>query len=532
MKVHGANSSLYSVRCNIMLKKIAVFLVFVMMSVSNPSSLFSQVLFEVPDTTPNYTGYRYLEECAAALDRIYKDSFHSSKLWMDTARINYKLELMTAYPEDAIKAGKACVKNKNIDTIQRTIGGPIARTLLLIGSEKDAKQLYDRLYEGGTSEERVKLAIEWMNIYADARPMRLEAMKTLYQNAKLEPWADTADGVMLELGAILARSAWVVGDTLFAMSLGKEVIERNEKLTLDQRNYGERAGGGWNLDRTIYIDRHVYRFVYGQALVDSLIAGHTALRGWHLERLKRVFGDTIAINGNRYWNERRFPQLTGDFMFKSKEHIGADGLMEYVAVPKEERSPVPESGKINMIVSLQAGCNMWTNNISTPPGNDVTHRSNKTPQFCFETISQLRRIKEKFPEVDLTIITRTYGTVGRSAPLTPEQEADTLAKYFLGFLKVPGRLLIENTPWIKLPGNPLDLRRVDLPTPNQDSLQGFSGVSAQHLRVHVLDADGKMFFDSEGFFLRALGPELRLEEEIAAVLRRKPKQGITGQYDQ
>lgn len=499
---------------------IRIFIVTTLISFfSTPS--FAQTLFKLQDTTPNYLGYKYIEECASAARRIGQKHLDLDPRWIDTTQRDIQQELLSPYPDQAIAAGRLCMSNKNMDTISVELSREVANVLLVLGLDGMVDHLYQRLLEAQSPDKRAKLMVEWMYSYGSARPVRFESMMSVYERIKLEAWADTANILMLEVSAVMAGTAFAVGDTQYAMTLGKEVVEQNEKLSVDQRNVdGDGVVGAMrNFKRTMYIKDSVYSRLFRKSFLDSLSVGPDARRAWFVQLVSRVFGDTTWMDNHVV--EGPFPRLSGDFMFRGTGDIGSNGLASYASVPKEEWKSVPEKGKVNLLVNLRNGiCNQYRNSFP-PPGNIWTQRDNNNwSPACIETLSALRRLKERNPEIVLTLVTRTYGTVGYSAPLTPEQEADTLAKFYLGLLRMPANLVIETTPWIRMPGNPLDDRRVDQQTPNQDSLERNRFGSGNDLIVHCVDQDGNLFC-REPNMVRRVARELTLEDELAAVVKRK-----------
>lgn len=82
--------------------------------------------------------------------------------------------------------------------------------------------------------------------------------------------------------------------------------------------------------------------------------------------------------------------------------------------------------------------------------------------------NKMRRYKELYPDLEIIVLSDTYGTVGQLGPLTPADEADTLAKLFLGYHRVPAHLVVEHTPFFHVDAP--DGRRIDLPTPQMELL--------------------------------------------------------------
>jgi len=95
--------------------------------------------------------------------------------------------------------------------------------------------------------------------------------------------------------------------------------------------------------------------------------------------------------------------------------------------------------------------------------------------------AMLRRLHAKFgDDLNITIMTRTYGFMGGSAPLSVAQEVDSIRHYYLDVHKLPVTVAVVETQFDRLP----DGRRIDRAMPaEQTMLYQFGAVLA--------DRDGK-----------------------------------------
>lgn len=87
---------------------------------------------------------------------------------------------------------------------------------------------------------------------------------------------------------------------------------------------------------------------------------------------------------------------------------------------------------------------------------------------CNAVYNGMRDLKEVYPDLEIIVLSNTYGTVGQLGPLALADEADTLAKLFLGHGRVSAHLVVEHTPFFHVEAP--DGRRIDLPTPQMDLL--------------------------------------------------------------
>lgn len=92
----------------------------------------------------------------------------------------------------------------------------------------------------------------------------------------------------------------------------------------------------------------------------------------------------------------------------------------------------------------------------------------------------LRRLKAKFPELDIVITVQTSGSFLDLEPPDPETEAGYLHSYLKGFLKMPGVIAVTNTSFWRLPG--YDRRRINEQTLNQ----------INNVREGIIDKEGNV----------------------------------------
>ena len=151
------------------------------------------------------------------------------------------------------------------------------------------------------------------------------------------------------------------------------------------------------------------------------------------------------------------PPLTGEFVFAP----GGERLHGAVAGPNSSTGPTvsrPTRGKVSIVVFLYGGCRA-----ESPVVVGKVRESFRTGD-CLAAYTMLHRLARQFPEVEITIASRTIGYVGDTRPLTPAEEADVLQSWWLGFHRLPATLIIENTQFFRL--EKYDRRRIDLPADN------------------------------------------------------------------
>lgn len=474
--------------------------------------LTAQVLFEFPDDVPAYSDYKYLNECYVAISRL-----NNKRSVADTSRWDWNV-VNIPFSDSAIDAGRKCMENKSADTVSGKTARFIAEILLQIGWDEHVKTLYDRLLRSTAPEEIPTLKVELMRLYFKARPMRVADMKGLYEQTKADPNADSLAEFIVALGIQLTRGAVQSGDTVLAMSVGRETIDRHAKLSFEARtsttSNSDFATGAL---AALALIREVIPVVYRKEMLDSIGTGTDAYVGWlkgasfmalgksekAVEYLDGTFKALDKGHGSK------LPNVMGHFIFKSSDSVNDNGYQEFLQVDRESWGGAPVPGKVNLVVFL----NPFQIN------KDFGRRAGGCVGKCLEIIPALRRLNEKFPDLELTLVSNTIGFAGGYVPITPEQEADSLAKWSLGFHRLKAVHVIETTEWFRMPGNILDQRRIDYLTVNQQNFQ--------RVWFLVIDQDGRMLHNRAQTWQPRY--ELEAEDFIGAALRRPAHTGGEGE---
>lgn len=461
--------------------------------------LLSQTLFTIPDTAPNYGAYRHMDECIAAVRRTVSEAERQNTLWKDTAEFVQE-DLLKGLPEHAVLIGKQCMERVWVDTLSLEHANIWASGLLMADRDVDVALLYRRLLDSVSDRSDVKSFGGFFNdiwsVYRNARPVRVEALESIYSLALQEIPSDSAYWrLFLE----------------FALVELYDVVGSHDRAI--EHSYNLLAFADENLLSSI--KDPTWRFFIGSELFnilqrlseedeggDSLSSSSDAYRAY----LKNLWDQVQAVPFESAVGNTA-PVLQGDFWFESKltkvRTVYSSVHDKYRSIPYVE---TPVEGKLNLIAFFQAGCHNTTRPL-------LYGRDNGTP-FCWAPLSTIRRIKEMYPDIQVTIVTKTYGNLGDAPPLAPADEADTLAKYFLGFHRIPGTLVVSNTPFFRLAG--LDNRRIDAETENDINYTINGQELSRHGSILLVDEVGKIFHygDITG------AEEAKVKKKIAAVLKR------------
>ncbi len=475
--------------------------------------LSAQTLFLRSDTTPNYENYRYWEECSSAMLRLSADVDRKERAWIgddndtilfDRSRYNQ------SRPAAAVAAGKQCLANLNVDTVRRDVAVQVAKMLLMANRDADADRLWRRLLDSGAAKERSAWLWEGIMMYFDARPKRVDAAKVLYNRWFTEEASHDSLPQRAHRILNMGELALTVGDAAYAHELGWRGIRTYDSIPLPERTKDAEA------KRLAFVAMGVLQWLTEKEGLDSLAHSTSSFRAYFASTIvSRVYGDSLGIVRNPVGTT--MPEIEGDFIYRydqGQPRATTDETLAHfvkLAADTPTRRPVP--GKVNLTVFLRGGCHDETREIGRGPlGRYPGGR------MCRNTIAGLRRLKERFPQIEITIVGNTYGSFGNGSPLAPADEADSLAKFFLGFHRIPSTLLISTTSFFRIPG--VDNRRIDERTITEEKfIERFGKRAVGSGKVYAIDETGLLFY-ADGI---ALWGEDVITKRIEAVFRRSQR---------
>ncbi len=413
-----------------------------------PGSVYGQTLFNSPDTFPNYSAYQYIDECVAAAARITSEADAKSSVWRDTLPLEDR-ERMSDVPVNAIRAAQACLVRVSVDTLSLDNTHIWASALLMAQRDHDVEKLYRRFFDSPvrrSPEEFVKM----LNVYRTSRPIRLEGVERLYQFAlaNVSPDSVVRQVAFRLIKADMARKA---RNKEMKNALLREVLSITDTLSDSVKSSDAYRLVG------LFLYESVRDFTEQEGL-DSLSISLSAYQSYLGGIWSRVMVGPFPHN--MFMNNPvglEVPPLEGDFWYRSvKATQSVSAVERYRKIEPYSR---PVKGKINLIAFLQGGCH--ASSFMIRGGRNNGNMS------CWRIFSAIHRMKNVFPDLEVTVVSKTYGSVGDAPPVGPSEEADTLAKYFLGYHRLPATLVVSKTEFFRLAG--LDQRRIDSKTANESN---------------------------------------------------------------
>ncbi len=465
------------------------------------SPLMGQTLFKRPDTVPDYKNYKYPDECNSAVFRITMDADNKETLWRDT--IAYESTLVPwNLPNAAKEVGSQCMSRVKIDTVPLKDALRIADILSRSGLHEESDRLFFRVM-------RDSIKLGWVtnigpmlgNIVGTCtrrRPASFEECKKFFDVADSIVPADSTWARMLIAGHMLTVARrFGIFDLISNKS--HEVLRLWEMQPPARRDDPQVR----RILVSVYISPAIKEGFFEEEL-DSLTVSTNAYRQLRDRNWNRYALDPIEMS--LYPDNIDLPSLKGTWSFKNDYSVDKNKVSFSPAYHKVNDSLRPVPGKVNVIAFLQGGCHEFS--------TWEQHGRKNATMNCWPGISSLRRFKERYPDVEITVVTKTYGLYANGAPLTSAAEADTLASLFLGFHQIPGVQVVAEGDFMRIPG--LDNRRIDVGVDYEHEYEKEGLALATPGLFLFVDEVGKVFH-ADGI----VGiEEVKARRKVEAVLKR------------
>lgn len=407
-------------------------------------SAAAQTAFAWPDTTVDVAKYTRVEQCLAAVDRVAAGQFwlKDRLVWRDTMPIDEQQALRPA-PAPVTETAARCAARYPVATANLRDFPFLLRLYLDAGRDADAKALVERrMAAASTATERLAVSDSATDIYLRARPVRLDAAEQLLV-ARAHGGADRLDRMVLY--ARLMEAARDAGDTARARRAGEWVVAVADSLTQAEResekfvtmepspNTGLPPRGG-----NLVVFAAVQQVLGLRTLLDSLRHSTQAMVNLQRNMWAKIMHERpealpLPIG-------EKAPLLTADDWFPHEASGTPHPAPGHVAIVEFVETSIP-----NACLSRDA----W---------GVVT-------DGCVYPLTRLRRLTDRFPGLDITLVGGTRGSYLYVPPPSPADEAELIRKWLEPY-RIPNSTIAVSTRtfWnLPRPGG----RRADKPTPNE-----------------------------------------------------------------
>ncbi len=442
----------------------------------------AQTRFAWPDTTVNIAAYNTLEECQAAVGRSLDYTASRKDLatgvWADTLPLD-SLEASGSKPLPAavVQTARRCsTRFADADSVSiadfdvllplylqaqwddeaRTL---LERRLAAVGAKDDAERaaVLDTVFDvllgrkGYFIGARRLAMVE--ELAATQVPRISDRVKRLriYARLGLAPSSGSAsDSLTAEVLRIAQRMAVIV-DSLTPSEV--------DQLASDYGVFGDGIEEGGDFVQRYYAMLNMS--LGKQTFLDSLRQSTAA----YVKLKKDNWAQATGMRPETY-------QL-GNPLGEHAEPIEADIWLGY----DPKKGPRPTPGRISLDVFL-----------SNHECNGVVAHAEQIGGDCADHIAPLRRLEQRFPDLEITVVGQTYGHfLYLKEGITPEREAE-LTKKWLEWHGVDAPLAMNTAAHWRLPDP--DSRRVSRPTANRSNYSFGKSWKTVNTSADLIDQDG------------------------------------------
>ena len=439
----------------------------------------AQLQFRLPDSTPNYAAYTTVDECFAAIRRIERFVDNNRAVWKDTMESGGRAFFSDSISPQAQTAAKDCSQRFDNKTIDLGSYIPVIELLLAAGRDDMVegvvqRKLADARWDDTTGSGREQVLLNILKLYFSAKPVRRDMVQRLAVLFDQDTIPGRKHRLVLGVQGDLLSIAELLKDSSARSAAVARIIGEYNSLT-DQ----DKAELWYQQEGKSIVARAMNENV-SNAIDDSLRVGSKA----YISLLQHNWEKARGNNGSR------LPDGVGtvasplemNFLYRVKEgHPAGTGLRD-VELVSGAHPTFPTPGKVSLIIFLSNGCHE-----ESPPA-EAPNQSVVPKAECWSAYATVRRLAQRFPWLDITIATKTYGYIAYSGIYTPEEEAKIQAEWWLGLHKLPARLAVTKSEFFLLDG--YDRRRIDLETENARNYATNGRQTVGSTVGYLIDTDG------------------------------------------
>lgn len=460
-----------------------------------------QTLFEWPAAHVDVSTYRHVEQCRAATDRVRfqteQRKLVATRIWRDTMPFD-ESEWREPYDTIVPQTTRACLSRyANVDSVDLTDYRDLVLLYAYASWDDKARALALRkaaTIAPGADGERLRLVRELTNLLAAPvgswmKPPRFSLAEDIVVGVapsfKDRVMRLRALQIPLDFAQRGADSALLRRAAARVTALGDSLTKKEWEAFADEGT--ALAFQDADSVRAQFALRlaAVMEGTFGDAvLLDSLRRSTAAYAALLRSTFKRVFGDVPENHPAFPVAGKPAPPVTGD-------------LWTTPSGARDSSRQIPIRGRVSVILIPPESCF----------GGSLAPYA-----FCAGSLHALSRLMRRFPQLDVTVITRTFGHYKYlNEGITDSVEAE-LTRKSLESHGVRARLVTRSTPFIRLKAP--DDRRVDRPESlNEDRLvKNYPG------GMTLIDQDGVIVHSEESLNRES---EPRFARRIQALLDRQ-----------
>jgi hypothetical protein len=462
------------------------------MGLTLASSARAQTKFSWPDTSVDLGKYTSVDRCIAALMRIQQGqiALRSQTENNDTLPFDEQ-ENLKPLPAPVRQAAARCAARFDHRTAKLSDFALLMELLLLADRDADAKALLERRLSAigaNGAGERVAVEDSAVLIYLKVLPRRLDAAEQVLL-ARAHRGSDRLDRMSLYNRLMeVSRDA---GDTTRARRAAQSLVAVADSLTPAERE-SEKFTKMGNDGGNVVVFAAMLQIVGTKTLTDSL--RHSTAAMANLMRTMWAQFTKERKEALPFPLGEHAPTVTGDFWFPSQ----AAG----------DKHPSP--GHVS-IVEFVDNSRLYGSCMNPTPFTVI-------PDICARNWYWLRRLGNRFPGLDITLVVGTRGNFLHAPPPSPAEEAELYRRWLEPYHIKGAVLSVSTRPFWNLPVP--DGRRVDKPAANSVAYS-----FGKSWNPDGTNGGGRYLIDQDGLVVDVFFNEAATNQFIEALLQRQKAGG-------
>ncbi len=375
----------------------------------------AQTLFQEPPSAEDYSRYTTAEQCLAAVARLTYEINKSETANWDTMPPGNTWRL-TPWPETVRISAAHCRDRKLVLAAPLEDFRWLFELYLVTDRQSDANALLQRrLSELGEQfdSERAQVLKHLVFTYANARPIRLAEADSLWAVVESFPQPIVSGQEKVDGLVKLRNLASELGDTVRAMDLAYRMKTVFTQLSEDEK-------------------KSLWTLVFGRLIASENIAFLNFAE--RMDSLRKSTSAYIAITNAQ---DQEMAGLLGFNATNPRVGRSVVPIQTDFWFPDRPNTPRPSNGKISVVWPVNERC-----------GQGAREAGFGRCQGMFAT---LRRIRQRYPSIEITVLSHTVGYFLDQAPPTPKHEAELLRDWLLRDQRIPGYLAVEEMKYLTLP---------------------------------------------------------------------------------
>lgn len=450
--------------------------IFVLLTLGCAIQLPAQTKFQVPDTVPNYASYKYLDECIAAVKRETEAEKRSKRVWRDTLTESQKF-YMSYNRNESERIANICLERVNPDTVSRKGFSEVASVLISANRYDEVDSMVARFVARGDSVHHDYIA--GSSAFLRSRPINYSGYLRMLEGVFKSIPSDTTSGYQIGLRTLLGGlvpDPDMSGQYSLTLDILNKIKEITDTVPLKNKSHPEYI-------QAIYSLFHLYDYLVPSDAFDSLVISTSAFKNYLLGQWNYLMGYPRTEVGAFGVNA---PDIVGDFWYTNKN--------SNAKVEKTDRLELFEDGKVTALYFVSGGCHtLYKAKTNVYRAFNRDNKPSSVGDGCWTGMRRIKEIIQTYPNINLVLVGSTFGSFGFDGiPLQPQEEADILAKYFLDFHELKGKLVVHNTEYMRFPE--FDNRKIDSENPNALSYR----INGSNLAVPgsfvLVDNERKIFY--------------------------------------